>query len=127
MNPMDERLASAEKELSEARQAWYVALPEFPAEAVECPECGLDWTEYGHLQKMEEGYQRWTNGNVVTSEDEGRGYDGRGVVAGTTYVHWSTDGWDDMSESGDHEYVQCNAYNGGCGACFQIPEIEEYD
>lgn len=107
------RVTDAEEALKEARKRWYDSLPAFPIQE-NCPQCNADWTEYGNLQRMEEGYQRWTNGNIQSQHHE-------------NYVHWSTDGWDDMSESGDHEYVQCNAFNGGCGAAFQIPEDEEWD
>jgi hypothetical protein len=107
------RITDCVEQLAEARKAWYEALP--PLLSVEsCPICANDWTDFGHLQRMEEGYARYTNGNITTDDGE-------------SHVHWSTDGWDDMSEQGDFEYVTCNVFNGGCGACFQIPKDEEWD
>jgi hypothetical protein len=111
------RITDAEEELARRRKDWYDALPPMPL-SEKCPVCGCDWTDYGNLQRMEHGYERWTNGDVQEA-DESQG--------GGLYLHWSTDGWDDMSEGGDFEYVQCNAFNGGCGACFQIPEQEDWD
>lgn len=111
------RITDAEEALKEARQRWYDALPTIPAGTTDCPACGCDWTEYPALQRVEEGYQRWTNGQVYTRHHE-------------PYVHWSTDSWDDMSEGGEFEYVQCNPFRaegGGCGAAFQIPDDEEWD
>lgn len=106
-------IADKEEQLAEVRKRWYEALPPLPL-AENCPVCDCDWTDYGNLQRMEHGYERWTNGQMMLAEPP-------------HHVHWSTDGWDDMSEQGDFEYVQCNAFHGGCGACFQIPESEDWD
>lgn len=106
------RVADAEQALKEARKRWYESLPELVGD--KCPNCGADWTEYGHLTRVEEGYSRFTNGQMMVEE-------------APAFAHWSTDGWDDMSESGEFEYVWCSPFNGGCGAAFQIPDDEEWD
>ena len=75
-------------------------LPAFPADGV-CPHC-----DGGEWRVVEPGYWRWTR---TTFED--------GVL--------SANGWDDMSEEGAAEWIECDRYSSvstGCGAAFQAPE-----
>lgn len=103
---------AAETALVKAREAWYATLPEFPADGV-CTECGE--TQY---VAIEVGYHRWTHGEWVPSEDE----DDAG------YLHLTTDGWDDMAETGEFEWMECDQYNGdGCGKEYQVPDNREWD
>lgn len=112
-------IVDAEAALGQARRAWYDSLPVLPPDGI-CPSCGAEFAEHGTIQRVELGYTRSTNGNVVDGEPgdtEAR-------------VHWSTDGWDDMSEGCEFEYVECNAYKAaspGCGQAFKIPEHEDWD
>jgi len=108
---LGDRLGAAEAFLAEIRRMWLSALPELPADGV-C-ECGNDGLEFGAYQQIEVGYTRWTNGEW--DED---------------HLHLSTDGWDDMSESGDTEWVECNSYRAGqpgCGKQYRMPENVEWD
>lgn len=114
------RVTGIEEQLADARRTWYTALPEFPADGI-CVGCGADWTDdYGSVQRMETGYVRWTNGEVQEVSE-----------GGPKFAHWQTDGWDDMSEHGDFEWVECNSYRAavpaGCGMAYKIPEREEWD
>lgn len=106
-------LRTAEKALREARQRWYESLPEFPADG-HCLFCDNDGTEFGDWQHIEEGYSRWTNGSF---ED--------GVL------RLPTNGWDDYSDQGEFEWVECNAYQAGhpehCGAAYALPEDMEWN
>ena len=119
-------IAEAEAALRDARAAWYATLPAFPADGV-CVNCGRTWDEYGSVQRMEHGYERWTNGQIEEVDGLSRSIGLIGYPVETSVVHWSTDGWDDMSEQGDFEYVQCNGFNGGCGQSYQLPEEEAWD
>lgn len=108
-----ERVKEAEERLQEVRRTWYSGLPDFPADG-RC-ECGNDGTEFGDWQHVEVGYQRWTNGEWAGD-----------------HLHLSTDGWDDMSEGGEFEWVECNRYASGsltpsCGRAYKIPENMEYN
>lgn len=106
------RLASAEQHLREARSAWYAELPDFPADG-HCADCGgTEWIA------MEIGYSRWTSGEwVEPDEDEQAGH-----------LHLYTDGWDDMSESGEFEWIECDQFrSGGCGKEYKVPDEREWD
>ena len=108
---VDERITLLEQALQEARRAWYASLPDFPANG-RCA-CGNPGDEFGNWQHIEVGYTRWTNGDHA---------DG--------FLHLSTDGWDDMSEGGTFEWVECDAYqasNPNCGQAYKVPENMEYD
>lgn len=112
-------LATAEAALRDARHVWLMSLPEFPADGV-CPNCGQDGSEFGAWQHQETGYSRWTNGKI-RRPDEDENF--------APYLHLSTDGWDDMSATGDIEWVECNRYNtpAGCGAEYRMPDNVEWD
>lgn len=74
--------------------------PAFPSDGV-CPECGsASWND------VETGYARISS---AVFED--------GVL------HVWNDGWDDMSEGGDEQYVACDT----CGTAFAHPSNVEYD
>lgn len=106
-----DRMGAAEVFLAGVRAQYVNSLPPFPADGV-C-ECGNDGTEFGSWQHVEYGYTRWTNGE----------FDG-------DHLHLSTDGWDDMSESGDVEWVECNSYRSGqpgCGKAYKMPDDVEWD
>lgn len=108
---LGDRMGVAEAFLAETRRMYVSSLPEFPADGV-C-ECGNDGTEFGSWQHIEYGYTRWTN-----------------VEFDTDHLHLSTDGWDDMSESGDVEWVECNSYlagQPGCGKAYKMPDNVEWD
>jgi hypothetical protein len=103
------RYEAAAKAYHEAGRTWVQSLPDFPADGV-CPSCGQTGVEHGLWQHNEPGYFRWTNGQV----DDG-------------VLTLSTDGWDDMSEHGSFEWVECNEFNGGCGSAYKLPENVEWE
>lgn len=115
---LDERLRIAERVLENAQQLWYAQLPDFPADG-QC-ECGNPGSEFGAWQHVESGYIRWTSGNATS--------DGVRVVG---------DGWDDMSEGGTLEWMECQSvasyvddhvhYTKACGRCYKVPDNLEWD
>lgn len=96
-------LHAAEQALRAARQAWYETLPEL-TDGLRCSKCGNgdDWRD---LHVHEEGYTRWVGCQI----------DGEKLIA-------HTDGWDDMSDEGEFEYVMCD----GCGQAHVMPDGLEF-
>ncbi len=106
------RVIGLEEQVRSAYCDWYDSLYEFPADGV-CLICGQDGTEHGDYQITEIGYVRLTHCAV---ED--------GVL------HAIVDGWDDMSEGGTFEWVECqgrNAAGGPCDAEYKVPDNREWD
>lgn len=105
-----DRLEAARAELRNAELAWYDSLPPFPADG-RC-ECGADPTESAAFTISETGYERWTSAEWAGD-----------------HLHAFTDGWDDMSDDGRLEWVECDPYRGstGCGRAYRLPDGVEYD
>ncbi len=106
------RVIGLEEQVRSAYCDWYDSLDEFPADGV-CPNCGQAGSEYGDYQIQEIGYTRTTNCEVAD-----------GVLG----AH--TDGWDDMSEGGTFEWVECQGRHpqgGWCDAEYKIPDNREWD
>lgn len=84
-----------------AARTWQASLRSFPTDGT-CLDCGNGY----YYTIVEYGYWRHTSASADS---------------GTLWA--STDGWDDMSESGDVEHVECVE----CGACYQLPDNTEWN
>lgn len=84
----------------------------FPSDGV-C-ECGnVDWME------VEEGYVRFTRGDLEDAEGEELAcVDGEWTKPVAFRLH--PDGWDDMSEGGDETFAMCRV----CSREYDAPELE---
>lgn len=113
MTDTETALAHAARDVSladevalQARNAWLTLLPEV-GEEMRCTNCGhADW------RVREIGYERWTFCQLEVVEAENDAI----IMIGVT------DGWDDMSEGGTHEWLHC----WHCDAAHQVPERFEW-
>lgn len=107
LTPETEALKAMWRMIRDAQDAWYATLPPAPTDT--CPKCGST----DDFRVVEEGYSRFT-------------------MAETFDGYWlaHTNGWDDMSESGEFEYIECwgdirrdhpNDPVDHCGTYFQMP------
>lgn len=86
----------------------------FPPDGA-CPICGHD----DKWKLTETGYVRFTSIEFERDEENEEGDDGE--IVG---IHATTGGWDDMSETGDDEFMTCF----GCLSEYLMPDIEvEWD